>query len=275
MRDTTVPEQPAILVAEECDRGIQNEENQDAILHLCIALGELLIVADGIGGGTAGATASRLVVEHFYAHMAALPHDYPAEKAIREAAARANKKILEAAKAANSPKEQMGSTVVVALIQQGSDGISAWIGNIGTSRAYLVRAERLYRLTTDHSATQSMLERSLISPEEALHHPAASVAIRRLGGQPEVEIDIEQHPLAIGDTLLLCSCGLWGSVPEKEIEAAAAGGALGAAAHELLEKALAADGHNSIAIEMARMIVPPPPLPPAKASSPLHSSGSC
>jgi serine/threonine protein phosphatase PrpC len=200
--------------------------------------------------------------------MAALPQDYPADKAIREAVALANEKILEAAKAPGSAKSKMGSTVVVALVQMRSDGINAWIGNIGNSRAYLVRSERLYRLTTDHSGAQSMLERSLISPEDAQHHPAASVATRRLGNQPDVEIDIEQQPLALGDTLLLCSYGLWGAVPEKEIEEAAAGGALGAAAHKLLELALAADGRDNIAIEMARLMFPLPPAAPRRGLLP-------
>jgi hypothetical protein len=60
-----------------------------------------------------------------------------------------------------------------------------------------------------------MLDRKLITPEEAEHHPDASVLTRSLGHHDhEVEIDIEQHPLAVGDTLLLCSDGLWGFVPE-------------------------------------------------------------
>jgi serine/threonine protein phosphatase PrpC len=268
MNEMTLPEQLAILFAEECDRGFQNEENQDAVLHIRVSMGDLLIVADGIGGGEDGAMASRLVVEYFYTLMAALPHDYPAEKAIRDAAALANEKLLGVAKAHGSPKAQMCSTLVVVLIQQGRDGISAWTGNIGTSRAYLLRAERLYRLTTDHSAAQSMVDRSLVSPEDAQHHPAVAIAIRRLGSQPEVQIDIEQHPLAIGDTLLLCSYGLWGAVPEKEIEVAAAGEALGAAAHKLLEKALAADGRDNIAIEMARLMVPIPLAAPRKVELP-------
>jgi len=84
-----------------------------------------------------------------------------------------------------------------------------------------------------------------------------------------VEIDIEDHPLAIGDTLLLCSHGLWGPVPEKEIEAAAIDEALGAAAHKLLELALAAGGRDSIAIEMARLMVTLPPVAPRKGELPL------
>jgi serine/threonine protein phosphatase PrpC len=239
------------------------QENQDSVLHVQIPLGELLIVADGIGGYTGGAVASRKVVENFYTHMSSLPADYSGENAIREAAARANAEIVAAASTPDSPHQQMGSTIVVALLQQYADGSYAWVGHVGDSRAYLVRAGRIYRLTTDHSAVQSLLNRNLITPEEAERHPDTSVLTRCLGHQPEVEIDIEKHPLAVGDTLLLCSDGLWGFVLEKEILAAVENPSLTveAAAHSLLELALAAGGHDNIGIEMARLI-PPPDIPP-------------
>jgi protein phosphatase len=89
---------------------------------------------------------------------------------------------------------------------------------------------------------------------------------RSLGRLPEVEIDIEKHPLAIGDTLLLCSDGLWGFVPEHEIEKATAGPTLDAAAQNLIDLALAAGGHDNISIEIARLI--PPPAPPRRAGLP-------
>jgi PPM family protein phosphatase len=250
---------PAILFAEECDRGVLREENQDSVLHVHIALGDLMMVADGIGGYAGGATASRLVVENFYAHLAALPEDYPVDIAIRGAAARANAQILEKANAPGSPFQHMGSTVVVAVVQQRADGISAWIGHVGDSRAYLARAGRLHRLTTDHSAVQALLSRNLISPEEAQNHPDASVLTRSLGSQPVVEIDIEQHPLAIGDTLLLCSDGLWGFVSEMDIEKMvdAPGLTLESSAGGLLKLALTAGGKDNISVEMARVVGEP------------------
>jgi serine/threonine protein phosphatase PrpC len=160
----------------------------------------------------------------------------------------------------------MGSTVVVAVVQQRAEGICAWIGHIGDSRAYLIRAGRLYRFTIDHSAVQALLSRNLITPEEAENHPDSSVLTRSLGHQPEVEIDIEQHPLAIGDTLLLCSDGLWGFVSELDIQRAVnvPGQTLETAAHGLLELALAAGGKDNVGIEMARVLglpqaAPPPP----------------
>ena len=255
MSKTPVSGEP-IVFAEVCDRGVTREDNQDSILHVRIALGDLLMVADGIGGYAGGATASRLVVENFYAHLAALPSDYPVDNAIRGAAARANAQIIEKANSPGSPFQRMGSTVVVAVMQQRADGICAWIGHVGDSRAYLVRAGRLHRLTTDHSAVQALLSRNLITPEEARDHLDASVLTRSLGHQPEVEIDIEQHPLAIGDTLLLCSDGLWGFVSELNIEKMvdAPGLTLESSAIGLLKLALTAGGNDNISIEMARVV---------------------
>jgi serine/threonine protein phosphatase PrpC len=259
MSDIPVNGQPSILFAEECDRGTVRKENQDSVLHSSIALGELLIVADGIGGYAGGATASRLVVEAFHQHLSSLPRDYAPENAIIEAAGHANANILAAAKVPGTPYARMGSTVVVALVQQDIDGSHAWVGHIGDSRAYLFRAGRLHRLTIDHSAVQSLLDRNLIAPEEARHHPEASVLSRSLGHHATVEIDIEQHPLTVGDTLLLCSDGLWGSVPEMEIQKTAADLSLplGTAAHNLLGLALAAGGRDNVGIEMARIAAPP------------------
>jgi serine/threonine protein phosphatase PrpC len=152
----------------------------------------------------------------------------------------------------------MGSTVVVAVVQQQAAGPCAWIGHVGDSRAYLVRAGRLTRLTTDHSAVQVMLSRNLITPEEARNHPDASVLTRSLGQQPEVEIDIEQLPLAFGDTLMLCSDGLWGFVSELDIQQMvnAPGRTLESSAHGLLELALTAGGNDNIGISMARVVGP-------------------
>jgi hypothetical protein len=85
------------------------------------------------------------------------------------------------------------------------------------------------------------------------------VLTRCLGHQLNVEIEIEQLPLAVDDTLLLCSHGLCGYVPESEIQTASASLSVEAAAHHLLELALTTGGHNNIGIEMARLVAPPDP----------------
>jgi len=264
---SNIPEtgQPVLLFAEESVRGTLREDNQVSVLHISVAMGELLIVADGVNSNIRGFNASRMAVEIFSEYLASLPGEFPAEIAIREAAARANHKIFAAIQA---PYPHVGSTVAAALVQQAADGTFAWIGNIGDSRAYLVRAGRLSRLTTDHTAVQDLLNRNLITPEEAMNHPDASVLTRSLGRQPEVDIDIEKHALAAGDTLLLCTDGLWAFAPEQEIQNVLdnPGFTVKAGARKLLELALAGGGSDNIGVEMMRLIQPPD-VPVVKAEN--------
>ncbi|MGD0097851.1 MAG: protein phosphatase 2C domain-containing protein [Terracidiphilus sp.] len=254
MSDLSIPGLPAILFAEECDRGTMRQVNQDSVLHVGIGLGDLMIVADGIGGANTGVVSSaQMAVQLIHSHLAALPSDYPADKAIGEAVAQANAKILPVEADPAAPQHRVGTAVVVAIVRQEAEGPQAWIGNIGDCRAYLIRAGRLQRLTTDHSAVQSLLSRSLITQQEVFRHPDTGVLTRSLGVHPEVEIEIEKHPLAVGDTLLLCSDGLWDFVPEKDIETLANGPTVEASAHNLLFHALEAGGADNIGIVMARI----------------------
>jgi serine/threonine protein phosphatase PrpC len=257
--------QPLLSFAEECNRGKVREENQDTVLHARTALGELSVVADGIGGLEGGGTASRIVVETIHGHLQTLPGDYPADSAIREAAAIANANILAAAAAPDAPFKRMGSTVVLALLQQNAAGTVAWIGHIGDSRAYRLRDGHIRRLTKDHSAVQELIDENLLTPAEAGNHPDASVLTRSLGHYAEVEIDIEAVPLLPGDSLLLCSDGLWGFVPKQEIQTVMADAHLPieSTAKALLEMALAAGGHDNIGIELVRVGLPPAPAPEA------------
>jgi protein phosphatase len=257
MSSPAIHGQPVILFAEECEHAATSEESTVSVLNIRLAMADMMLVADGSNPNTGGAAASRMAVEHFYAHLSALPPDFPADNAIRAAAAHANASILAAASEPGSLLKGARVSVVVALLQQEGDITHAWIGHIGDSRAYLLRAGRLHRLTADHTAVQKLLDRNLLTPQEALHHPEAAVLRRSLGQQLAVEIEIEQVPLAVGDTLLLCSSGLWRSVPELEIQAAADSATADSAARNLLSLALTAGGRNGIGIEVARMIQPP------------------
>ncbi len=261
MYELPIAGQPVIAFAEECDQGNLRPENQDSVLHARIALGELLIVADGSGGYTGSEVASRLAVEHFYDYLAALPNDYPAEDALREACAHANESILAVTNMPEFPSARLGTAVIVALLQEDADVTHAWIGHLGDCRAYLFRAGRLHSLTTDHSAVQSMLKLGLIAPEEVHNHPDTSVLTRSLGVRSDVEIEIEQHPIGVGDTLLLCSDGLWGCVSEPELEKAVESSDVDDVARNLLYLALSAGGHDNIGIEMARVNAPPDRVP--------------
>jgi protein phosphatase len=256
----------AISVGEVCDRGKVREENQDNVRNASIPLGELFIVADGIGGYQGGATASRMVVDGFHSQLALRPAGYPVDRALSEACAYTNTSIHDAAGAGDPSLQRMGSTVVLALIEAGvpSAGNSgaagstapvAWIGHVGDSRAYLIRNGEMRKLTSDHSAVQALISRNLITEEEARNHPDASVLTRSLGHRPEVEIEMDRVALQAGDALLLCSDGLWGYVSDGDIEAVATDANLSVQtiADTLLHQALAAGGLDNIGIEFVRI----------------------
>jgi PPM family protein phosphatase len=259
MSAISTPEAVALQFAGQCDRGKIREENQDAVRQCATPLGDLLIVADGIGGYEGGAVASRMAIEAISASLEGIPTFFPIDIAIEEAVCRANAEIVAAAAEPGTPNNRMGSTVVLALLQRDPESaqapVKACIGHIGDSRAYLLHSGRLTRITRDHSAIQLLLDHDLIAPEQARNHPDASVLTRTLGHEPNVKVDLNSIELEPGDTLLLCSDGLWGYVSDQEIERVLADPELSAeqASRSLLDLALDAGGHDNIGIQLARV----------------------
>jgi len=259
MNVASISEAVAISFAGQCDRGKVREENQDTVLQTAVPLGDLLVVADGIGGFEGGGVASRMAVEAISSSLSDMPTFFPPAIAIQEAASRANAEIVAAAAEPDTPNSHMGTTVVLALLQEDPEHpaapVQAWIGHIGDSRAYLVHQGRLACITRDHSAVQLLLDHNLIAPEEVHNHPDASILTRTLGHELNVEIELDAVALEPGDTLLLCSDGLWGYVSDREIERVLADPACGVedASRALLDLALEAGGHDNIGIQIARL----------------------
>lgn len=100
----------------------------------------------------------------------------------------------------------MGCTVTMALIADGQ----AHIANIGDSRTYLLRQGKLFPLTKDHSLVAKLVETNLIEPDDVYTHPQRNLIYHSLGaGHRTVDPDVFHQALQPGDTLLLCSDGLW------------------------------------------------------------------
>ena len=239
-----------------CDRGLVREENQDNVRTASLPLGELFIVADGIGGYQGGATASQMVVDGFHSQIAIKQAGYNPDDALREACTYTNHSIHTAASSGDPAKQRMGSTVVLALVQtSGPAGPMAFVGHVGDSRAYLIRNGRMQKITSDHSAVQALLSRNLITEEEARNHPDSSVLTRSLGHRTEVEIEIDHVPLLPGDALLLCSDGLWGYVDEALMQGVVADPTLSlkTVTDALLRLALDAGGQDNIGIQYIRL----------------------
>jgi len=188
---------------------------------------QFFVVADGMGGHAAGEIASRMAVDIMHDFIeSSLPSSevtWPAEidmnlplpvRRLVAAGKLANEKIFQSSRA-QSKLSGMGTTMVAVLIDQNT----AYIAHVGDSRAYLLRDEKISRLTEDHSLINDYITQGLLKSEEAQQHPLKHVITRALGSSGRVEVDVKPVPLQHGDVILLCSDGLSNLLTDEEMSA--------------------------------------------------------
>jgi protein phosphatase len=88
---------------------------------------------------------------------------------------------------------------------------------VGDSRCYHLRKEGIAQITTDHSLVERLVATGQITREEAADHPQRNVIYRVMGDKPNVSVDIYEEVVRPGEALLLCSDGLSGMVPDRDI----------------------------------------------------------
>ena len=188
--------------------GKVRKENEDAF---CSRPGMgVWVVADGMGGHANGRFASQTIVEEVGAMEAQGSLDAVCN-AVADAIARANATV----NARGVATKQMGSTVVILVVEQNRFAV-LWAGD---SRAYLLRNNALIVLTRDHTQVEDMVQRGLMTLEEAARHPMKHVLSRAVGVNEMVELDGIRDTFQPGDVILLCSDGLSSVVPEQDIAA--------------------------------------------------------
>jgi len=249
---------PAFEVAAsvQTDKGCVREINEDSGRYVrpsdpaqLSERGSLLVVADGMGGHSAGEVASQMAADVVSRVYYATPGD-PSE-ALRLAVEEANRRI-HAAAAEDSSKHGMGTTCT-ALALRGDQALGA---HVGDSRLYMLRAGQLYQLSEDHSAVQEMVKLGIISKEEARTHEDKNVILRALGTNPEVEVSlIEPFGVQTGDCYLLCSDGLYDLVRDEEIAAVLTQAEdIHAAGERLIALAKERGGHDNITVGIIRIM---------------------
>ena len=234
------------------DPGRVRDGNED-----CIATRPdigLAILADGMGGHLAGEVASRMAVDIVTRHFAETSNpaswvNGDAGDAIGQAIHEANLAIFEAARA-KPEYAGMGSTIVVALFA--ADRM--WVGHVGDSRLYRLRAGLLSQLTQDHSVIQELVNRGLFTLEEARQTVAKNLVTRALGVEAGISPDISAQTTQPDDVYLLCSDGLNEVLTDAEIAAVLAEPAseLAIVAQRLVDRANDRGGPDNISVILAR-----------------------
>ena len=175
----------------------------------------LFIVADGMGGHAAGEVASEMAVQTIERELQNLkdPHDDDAEDKLADALRKANRTIHDRT-ITEVDKQGMGTTASVLLLWESK----YLIGQVGDSRVYLLRDGELQQLTKDHSYVQEQVDAGFLTPEQARYHPYSNVITRCVGASPEVEPDIYEGEVKIGDLFLVASDGLTGMVDDRRLQ---------------------------------------------------------
>jgi len=218
------------------DIGRVRSHNEDSVL----AQPPLFVVADGLGGHEAGEVASSIAVETVRDHAPRRPD----AKALGRAVRAANREVIRAAREGYG-KQGMGTTMTAAIVERNRIAIA----QVGDSRAYLLHAGTLQRLTDDHSMVADMIRRGQLTEAEARYHPNRSVITRALGTDPNMAADTFDVEAAPGDRLLLASDGLTGMLEDGMIaEILATYREPSVAARALIDAANEAGGHDNISV---------------------------
>jgi len=251
-------------IGSRTDVGRMRGNNEDC----CKAVPELnlAVLSDGMGGEAHGEVASQMAVEGVSDHCQewvnnpetplaseARPDLSGHTNRLISAIRKANWRIFETAKQ-NPTHRGMGATVVAVWVNEQRMSLA----HVGDSRAYLLRSGELQQLTADHSLVAEQVRRGIITQQQADESENASVLLRALGIEEDVQVDADEHLLMEGDIVLVCSDGLTRMVTEPEIASTLLThpGAQ-SAADRLVELANEYGGADNITVILMRMPTSP------------------
>jgi serine/threonine protein phosphatase PrpC len=267
---------PGIEVASLTDVGRQRENNEDSLLYWepesdeeFRRKGRLAVIADGMGGYEGGQEASRLAVEtvrHVYdvafgedPQITDPPGTIGKNLGLKKNAPQTT--LLHAMAAAHENIQRFASehpqfhgmgTTCTALSIMGSQ---LFFAHVGDSRLYLVRPTTITRLTRDHSYVGRLVESGIVREEDAESHPQRHILTAALGSGRDVTPDAPEIPIDLqpGDTLVLCTDGLWSVVPEQDLANLARSNSPAQACSALVNLALQRGGPDNVSVIILRV----------------------
>jgi serine/threonine protein phosphatase PrpC len=226
------PPEIVVRVFGRTDVGLIREHNEDNFLiadltnanrsilpevrtHRIGPRGSVFTVCDGMGGAAAGEVASRIGIDTIYEILQGGEQpvgDVGLAQRLDTAICEAGTRIFTAAKL-NRGQRGMGTTVTAAALS----GPRLVIGQVGDSRAHIVRRGALVQVTKDQSLVQQLIDAKQLTHEEAKAFDRSNIILQALGTTEEVHVDMTSVALRRGDALVMCSDGLSGRVDSETI----------------------------------------------------------
>jgi protein phosphatase len=212
--------------------------------------GSVAGVCDGMGGAAAGEIASQLAVDIIYERLLEgeppKGHDDLARRLVR-AVEDAGARIFNEARA-DRTRRGMGTTATIAALMDSR----LFVAQVGDSRAYVLRGDRLVQVSRDQSLVNQLIEAGQLTEEEAETFEHNNIILQALGTAETVQVDLTYVDLAKNDRLLLCSDGLSGMVRADELrEVLVTHSDPLEACRELTDRANRAGGHDNITVIVA------------------------
>ena len=198
------------------DSGKVREHNEDSVTIVKNKNGEMLMaVADGMGGHKAGEVASSIAISYLgkrFSEISSVGNKQDAINWLKDSVNEVNALIFKYTYE-HEESVGMGTTLVCALV---TDEFIL-IGNIGDSSGFVIKSQKLHKITQDHTLVNLLVKSGELTEEEAVHHPKKNVLMKALGANEIVELDIfDVAPELEG--ILLCSDGLTNMLTPEQIE---------------------------------------------------------
>ena len=241
-----------ISVGFKTDRGKNRVDNEDSVFVLPDR--QIYMVADGVGGHNSGELASRMAVGYMAQFVALNPLQF-----INEASALKNyflslfsgaNELIYSKSVNEKTNRGMATTAVICYLRDGK----AYVVNVGDSRCYLVRDGAIMQVTRDHTLVQELQDKGLITPEEAENRPDKNMITRALGGEETVNPDFFVFNTYPGDTIILCTDGLYSEVPDGVMSMmASSSNAMHKLSAELVNLANSNGGSDNISVVCIRI----------------------
>jgi len=210
---------------------------------------DLLVVADGMGGHSAGELASAATVAAVVAACASSTQVDELLPLLSDAVITSGEYIADVV-SGNRELTGMGTTLTAIAMRE--DRIA--MAHVGDSRAYLMRDGELVQISKDHTYVQSLVDSGEITSAEATVHPRRNLLMRAIDGIHAVEVDLSVREARLGDRLLLCSDGLCGVISDEEIAGAMQLSDPTQSVTELIDQVLAAGAPDNVTVIIADVI---------------------